>query len=126
MNWRILPYGENDAYLNMAIDEAICESVAAGGPPTLRFYGWRPSAVSLGYFQCIEHEVDLAACEGAGIDIVRRRTGGGAVYHDQDGEITYSVIASETAFPKGILESYREICGWIIDSLALLGMYAEF
>jgi len=126
MNWRVLPYSENDAYMNMAIDEAICESVAAGGPPTIRFYGWSPSAVSLGYFQCIEHEVDLAACEGAGIDIVRRRTGGGAVYHDKDGEITYSVIAGEALFPKGILESYREICGWIIDSFAILGMNAEF
>ncbi|MDD5340535.1 MAG: biotin/lipoate A/B protein ligase family protein [Candidatus ainarchaeum sp.] len=126
MNWRIIPYSENDAFLNMAIDEAVGESVAAGAQPTIRFYGWKPSAVSIGYFQSLEQEVDLKRCSELGVDFVRRRTGGGAVYHDNVGEITYSVMGKQEMFPSDILASYRLICGWICDSLASLGMDAEF
>ncbi len=126
MRWRLIGYSESDAAMNMAIDEAISESVSAGGPPTVRFYGWRPSAVSIGYFQSLEKEVDTARCLEKGVSIVRRRTGGGAVYHDTAGEITYSVIAPESMFPKDILASYREICGWILSSLSLVGIDAEF
>ncbi len=124
--WRIIDYSENDAYLNMAMDEAISESVSKGAAPTIRFYGWKPSAVSIGYFQSLEREVDIKHCADMGVDIVRRRTGGGAVYHDHQGEITYSVIGKEALFPKDIIASYREICGWITDSLSLLGIKSEF
>ncbi len=122
----MIDFTENDAFMNMAIDEAISESVAQGDAPTIRFYGWKPSAVSIGYFQGIVEEVDTEACRKLGVDIVRRRTGGGAVYHDNSGEITYSVIAKEDIFPKDILASYRVICGWIIDSLGKLGIRSEF
>jgi len=122
--WRVIEYSKNDAFMNMAIDEAISEAVAVSAPPTIRFYGWDPTAISIGYFQCLGKEVDLKNCAEFGIDIVRRRTGGGAVYHD--GEITYSVIAKESVFSKDILESYRQICGCIIDSLALIGIKSEF
>jgi lipoate---protein ligase len=126
MIWRIIAYSENDACMNMAIDEAVSELVAAGGPPTIRFYGWKPSAVSIGYFQSLENEVDLKRCGELGVDFIRRRTGGGAVYHDNLGEITYSVIGREELFPKDIIASYRLICGWICDSLSLMGIDAEF
>ncbi len=124
MMWRVIEYSQNDAFMNMAIDEAISEAVALGASPTIRFYGWDPVAVSIGYFQCLDKEVDRKNCAELGIDVVRRRTGGGAVYHD--GEITYSVIAKESMFSKDILESYRQICGCIIDSLALIGINSEF
>ena len=127
MIWRIIPFSEYDAFMNMAIDEAVSESVASGrSPPTIRFYGWNPSAVSIGYFQSLEKEVDVSRCRSEGVDVVRRRTGGGAVYHDRQGEITYSVIGKEELFPKDILSSYRQICGHIIDSLAILGIHSEF
>jgi lipoate-protein ligase A len=127
VKWRVIEFSENDAFMNMAIDEAVSEAVSSGAsPPTIRFYGWDPDAVSIGYFQCLEKEVDLGNCAELGIDIVRRRTGGGAVYHDRAGEMTYSVIAKEGVFPKDILESYREICGCIMDSLALIGIQSEF
>jgi len=126
MMWRVIDYQENGAFMNMAIDEAVQESVAAGGPPTIRFYGWNPDAVSLGYFQSLEKEVDSEKCAAKGVDIVRRRTGGGAVYHDKYGEITYSVIGRESLFPKDILASYRLICGWVVDSLGLIGIKSEF
>src|SRR3989338_2291870 len=84
------------------------------------------AAVSIGYFQSLEKEVRLHECELLGVDVVRRRTGGGAVYHDSRREITYSVIAPAELFPKDIIESYKLICCWIIDAFSLLGLKAEF
>ncbi len=128
--WRIIPLETHDAFLNMALDEAASEAIAASAGaavlPTIRFYRWQPSAVSIGYFQSLEDEVAVEKCREAGVDIVRRRTGGGAVFHDFEGEITYSVIAPESLFPKGITESYHVICGWIVESLKLLDIKAEF
>ncbi|MEM0437884.1 MAG: biotin/lipoate A/B protein ligase family protein [Candidatus Micrarchaeia archaeon] len=127
MDWRVIPFSLNSAHMNMALDEAVLNAVADGtSPPTIRFYGWSPSAVSIGYFQSLEHEVDTAYCRRNGIDIVRRQTGGGAVFHQQDGEITYSVIAPQEIFPAGIVDSYREVCAGIIRGLEKLGITAEF
>ncbi|MBD3328291.1 lipoate--protein ligase family protein [Candidatus Peregrinibacteria bacterium] len=126
-NWRVIALETHDANMNMAVDEAISEAVASREvPPTIRFYKWSPGAVSIGYFQSLRDEVSLSACLKQGVDYVRRRTGGGAVYHDPTGEITYSVIAPENIFPKGIIDSYRLICGWIIESLRLIDIEAEF
>lgn len=126
MKWRVIPLHTTDAFTAMAIDEAVSESVADGASPTIRFWRWKPSAVSIGYFQGIEDEVDLDACKESNVDVVRRRTGGGAVYHDFDGEITYSVIGPEEIFPKGIRESYQLICGWVINGLSNIGIEAQF
>ncbi len=127
MKWRVIPLQANNAFMNMALDEAICESVASGkSGPTIRFYTWEPSAVSIGYFQSLNDEVDVNVAKELGVDIVRRRTGGGAVYHDTKGEITYSVIAPESIMPKGIRESYQMICGWIIESLKNIEIESEF
>lgn len=113
--------------MNMAIDEAVSFAVGKGeSPPTIRFYGWEPSAVSIGCFQSVEEEVDVEACREKGVDIVRRRTGAGAVYHDRDGEVTYSVICPLDMVEKDISSSYRTICGWIIDALDLLGLQGQF
>ncbi len=127
MKWRVIPLKSDNAFINMAVDEAVCESVASGkSQPTIRFYTWTPSAVSIGYFQSLNDEVDVNVAKELGVDIVRRRTGGGAVYHDTKGEITYSVILPENEMPKGIRESYQVICGWIIESLKNLGIESEF
>jgi lipoate-protein ligase A len=127
IHWRLLPLQTFDAFMNMALDESISEHVAAGkSGPTIRFYQWNPSAVSIGYFQSLEREVNQTKCREIGIDIVRRRTGGGAVFHDSEGEITYSVIAPEKLFAKGITESYWEICGWIVNGLKKIGIDSEF
>jgi len=125
--WRVVKLETHDAFTNMAIDEAVSEAVAKGkANPTIRFYRWKPSAVSIGYFQSLQEEVNLEKCRKMEIDYVRRRTGGGAVYHDYNGEITYSVIGKEKLFPKDLTESYREICGWIIKGLKELGIESEF
>jgi lipoate-protein ligase A len=125
--WRVLPMEMHDAATNMAIDEAVSEAVAAGDVrPTIRFYRWEPSAVSIGRFQSLADEVDRAACDADGVDVVRRRTGGGAVYHDTAGEVTYSVVGPEAAFPSDIEDSYRDICDRVVDGLDRLGIDATF
>jgi len=128
--WRFLPLSVNDAYTNMAIDEAILRSLAEDNsiPNTVRLYRWNPSAVSIGYFQNLHLEVDLDKAKKMHVNVVRRLTGGGAVYHDYHGEITYSVIArlEGSGIPKGILDSYRYICNGLIIALKNMGINAEF
>ena len=123
MRWRFVELEARDACSNMAIDQAVMEGVAERlSEPTIRFYRWLPSAVSIGRFQSMKEEVDIGKCAELGISCVRRITGGGAVYHDYDGEITYSVIAPERCFPKGIRESYALICGWVVSGLSNIGI----
>lgn len=127
MTFRLLTTGFRSAAENMAIDEAVLESIASGScGPALRFYGWKPPAISIGYFQSLEEEVDLAACSSHGVDFVRRITGGGAVLHEF--EITYSIHIPESLnlVPSGILESYGKICGGILKGLAQLGLAPQF
>ena len=127
--WRLLRHGARSAAENMAIDEAILRHVGKGpSGPTLRFYRWDPSAVSIGYFQGIEQEVDLEACERAGMDVVRRLTGGGAVYHDYRGEITYSLVVplGYPGIPARVVDSYRLLCDGLVRGLQRLGLSATF
>jgi lipoyl(octanoyl) transferase len=100
--WRLLD-GAGEALAgaaNMAVDAALFEAVARGGAPTLRFYRWDPACLSLGRNQPARGLYDPAAAAVRGVDIVRRPTGGQAVYHDR--ELTYSV-----AVPVGVLGSPR-------------------
>ncbi|MCX6695435.1 MAG: biotin/lipoate A/B protein ligase family protein [Candidatus Altiarchaeota archaeon] len=125
MNFRLLETGFDRACVNMGIDESILKHVSEGSSqPTVRLYGWKPPAVSIGYFQGLEEEVDLEACRSLGVDYVRRITGGGAVYHDM--ELTYSFIAREDYVPKDMLESYKMVCGGLVAGLGILGIEAEF
>jgi lipoate-protein ligase A len=117
---RVLETGYNNAALNMAIDEVLIENI--GDAPILRLYGWRPAAVSIGYFQSIREEVDLEKCSKIGVDVVRRLTGGGAVLHEN--ELTYSFITKQ--YPQNIMESYRWICETIVISIKRLGFDASF
>lgn len=117
---RTVETGFNSAALNMAIDEALIESV--GEVPILRIYGWRPAAVSIGYFQSMNEEVDITKCREIGVDIVRRLTGGGAVLHEY--ELTYSFISRR--YPQNIVESYKWICDAIVISINRLGFDASF
>ena len=127
--FRFIDLEVNTAFENMAIDEAIMLAINDGNaPPTLRFYRWNPSAVSIGTFQGMTDEVDVEFCESNGIDYIRRITGGGAVYHDFEGEITYSIIMPKGHIlaPSDIIESYRLLCGGIIKALEHLGIKGEF
>ncbi len=121
--WRLLPRQALSASENMAIDEAVFRlNRREGLPPTLRFFGWQPPAVSLGYFQKTSREIDVSACRREGIDIVRRPTGGKAVLHDQ--ELTYSLVAAvdHPLFTGDILGTYRVISACIAEALKRLGL----
>jgi len=127
--WRLLDTGLNDAFYNMALDEAIAIARSKNlVPNTLRFFRWSPSAVSIGYFQSMEEEVDIKACDDLGINYVRRRTGGGAVYHDREGELTYSIIVNEDhrLISRDFQETYRTLCSGLVSGLRRLGVPAEF
>ena len=126
MKWRLIGPETWDAYMNMALDEACMEAVGNGAPPTIRFYEWSPSAVVIGYFQKIHNEVDVKLCKRLGIDVVRRISGGGAMYLDTNGEITYSLIAPQHILSNDINECYRTVCKHIIDALESIGIHAEF
>lgn len=118
-----------DGATNMAIDEAILRSRIAGeGPPTLRFYGWIPPTVSLGYAQSLAAGIDWGLCARWGIGVVRRPTGGSAILHETpDREITYSVVARAGDFPGAddVLETYRVVGDGLAAGLARLGLDAR-
>lgn len=125
MNWRVVISGAANAAVNMATDEAIMLAHGAGNvPPTLRFYGWRPAAVSIGYFQRAAQEINLEACRTQGVDVVRRLTGGRAVLHDA--ELTYSIVVREDdpLVPKTITESYCLFSRGLVAGLQRLGVEA--
>ena len=128
--WRLLKLEVGDAFTNMAIDEAILTARIAGKVPnTLRFYRWKPSAVSIGRFQELFNEVHVENCRKHGVDVVRRITGGGAIYHDYEGEITYSVVVDGKDLgyaDMDILSAYKTVCAGLIEAVKILGITAEF
>lgn len=108
----------------MAIDEALVEGVEAGGPPVVRFYAWEPPAISFGYAQQPQREVDVEACRSAGIDLVRRPTGGRAVLHWQ--ELTYSVVVgTDDAMGGRVENTYRRIGECLVAGLRHFGVAVE-
>src|SRR2546429_8161070 len=81
--WRLLVTESTDGATNMAIDEVLWRGRQAGtSPPTVRFFGWDPPTVSLGYGQPLDDSVDVAACRRLGVGLVRRPTRGRAIYHE--------------------------------------------
>jgi lipoate-protein ligase A len=127
-DWRLLPFETKNAFANMAIDEAVLKArIANAVPNTLRFYKWKPSAVSVGRFQSIEKEVQIGNCRKHSVDIVRRITGGGTVYHDTAGEITYCVVVAKSDLEtESITEVYEKLYACIVKGLDLLGVKADF
>ena len=114
---------------NMAVDEALLLSrLRALGPPTIRFFGWQPPTISLGYGQLLDGCIDLAAAGTMGIGLVRRPTGGSAILHGgPDLELTYSVVAAAEDFTgaNDLLATYRWIGAALAAGLRSLGAPVE-
>ncbi|AIF70214.1 lipoate--protein ligase [Palaeococcus pacificus DY20341] len=113
----------------MAIDEAIMRARIEGRvEDTVRLYIFKPSSITIGRFQSVEHDVDMDKCRELNIPVVRRITGGGSVFHDEYGEITYGVIIGENAHPdlKDINASYRFLASPLVAALRELGLNADF
>lgn len=122
--WRLILDEACEPHANMAIDEALMLFQKEGSSrPTLRIYKWLYPCVSIGRFQNLDEALSWAG----GLDLVRRPTGGGAVFHDEF-SFTYSIIYQERAcvLPKGVLDSYRQIHVGILNAVKSLGLEAAF
>ena len=124
--WRLIIEPQpRRASVNMALDEALAESVASGCvPPTLRLYRWSPPAVSIGRFQSVA-DLDLDRLDDKGWDWVRRLSGGRALLHGN--ELTYALLLplAHPIAQLGILDSYRALAGSLRAALAALGVNAD-
>src|SRR5207248_8171180 len=124
-SWRLLVTEPLDGATNMAVDEALWRARLAGeGSPTVRFFGWAPPAVSIGYGQRRDARLNLAVCRRWGLGLVRRPTGGSAIYHDgPERELTYSVVATtdDLGGARDLGETYRWIARALVAGLRALG-----
>jgi lipoate-protein ligase A len=123
VTWRLLNTGSADGAANMAVDEAILTAMAERRSlPTLRFFAWEPPCLSIGYNQAMMDEVDIARCRQAGVDLIRRPTGGRAILHTD--ELTYSIVAPqrEPRVAGGVVESYRRLSAGLVRGLQFLGV----
>lgn len=121
-SWRLLISPPDCGASNLATDQAMAESVRdESSPPTLRFYTWRPRALSLGYTQPLSI-VDMDLAERRRIDVVRRPTGGQAILHDD--ELTYAIALprNHTLTAGGVLASYQRLNQGFKRGLATLGL----
>jgi lipoate-protein ligase A len=126
--WKLLPAVARPPLLNMALDEVLVERVGAGRRlATLRIWGWSAPCVVLGRFQSVRNEVDEAAAARRGVEIVRRISGGGAMFIEPEGAITWSLYAPESMVAgMTFAESYRFFDAWVVDALRELGIDAWY
>ncbi len=120
--WRLIDSGPGEASFNMALDQAIAESVIKKRSlPTLRFYSWNGPSVSLGYFQGLK-EIEIEFCRRHNIPVVKRPTGGRAILHTV--ELTYSFCSPYNGIfnSKGLYETYRAISLCFVEALRRLGL----
>ncbi len=125
MTGRLLPWTMGNAAWNMAVDEAVLISYSMGkSPPTLRFYGWAPPALSFGCFQDPPSVQKRAVYREKGIDWVKRPSGGRAVFHHD--ELTYSfVTGARDGFHGPVLADYQRIAHGLKKGFSLLGLQVE-
>ncbi|HET8628000.1 MAG TPA: biotin/lipoate A/B protein ligase family protein [Thermomicrobiales bacterium] len=126
--WELIAETPHDPDLNLALDEVLTRRVGAGlRPPTLRFWGWARPAVILGRFQSVRNEVDLDAARELGVQIVRRISGGGAMFVEPGQAITYSLYLPES-YVDGLsfADSYAALDAWVVDGLRDLGVDAWY
>jgi lipoate-protein ligase A len=125
MDWRLIREERLDGPTAMALDEVAAETVAAGGPATVRLYRWTPSTVTLGYGNDADI-LDREHCAAAGIDVTRRPTGGGAIHHDTDGDVAYSIVAPRSALPDDVTDCYRRLLAPVLAAFESVGADVAF
>ena len=125
--WRYIPYDKQPAAENMALDEYLIKYYKKTGKPVFRVYGWNPAAISVGKNQDVMRDINIEKCTDDEMCIVRRITGGGAIFHSA--ELTYSLVCSESDIGcRGlpVKESYEKLNAFIIDFYKGLGLKAAF
>lgn len=127
-DWQLIPPTPLAAAENLALDEVLTLRVGRGErKPTLRFWAWRKQAVILGRFQSVRNEINPDVAAERDIDVVRRISGGGAMFVEPEGAITYSIyVPDEFVQGMSFSESYEMFDQWVIDALGELGVNAWY
>ncbi|MDP2912724.1 MAG: lipoate--protein ligase family protein, partial [Candidatus Omnitrophota bacterium] len=124
--FRLIRSHPGSAAYNMALDEKIFHRYMIEGIPVFRVYGWSAPSFTYGVSQSPESKIDMAKCGADNIQIAKRMTGGGVLFHDD--EITYSIVCGkgDIGEPDNVLVSYRKICAFLISFYKSLGLEASF
>lgn len=126
--FEVIPALSLPAAQHVAMDEVIVNAVATGHRgPTLRFWDWPDSVVVIGSFQSLRNEVDSEQAERHGIEVVRRVTGGGAMFMEPGNCITYSMVVPQSLVDGMSFEqSYAFLDDWVLGALADVGINAHY
>ena len=127
-DWQLIHTQPQSPSLHMALDDVLTHEVGAGHrAPTLRVWEWASSAVVIGRFQSLRNEVDMMAADRHGIEVVRRVSGGGAMFIEPGNTITYSIYAPLSLI-KGLSfqEAYAYLDAWVLKALGDLGIKAWY
>lgn len=127
-DWHLIHTEPQSPALHMALDEVLTHEVGAGRrPPTLRIWEWASPAVVIGRFQSLRNEVDAEAAQQHGIEVVRRVSGGGAMFIEPGNTITWSICAPLSLI-KGMSfqEAYAYMDAWTLEALGELGIKAWY
>ncbi|MFB6076939.1 MAG: biotin/lipoate A/B protein ligase family protein [Candidatus Nanohaloarchaea archaeon] len=123
--WRVVTH-ECSPAMHIALDQVLTERVASGGaPPTLRFWEWPTRSVIIGRFQAVRDEVYMDMADEYDVDVVRRTTGGGAMFTEPGRAVTYSLTLPQDAVTDDIVASYRDLEDWSIAALNDIGVDAS-
>ena len=127
-DWHLVHVEPQMPALHMALDDVMLDEVAAGRrPPTLRIWEWGGPAVVMGRFQSLRNEVDMEAAQRHGIEVVRRISGGGAMFIEPGNTITYSIVApGSLVHGMSFEEAYAHMDQWVIEALGGLGIKAWY
>lgn len=117
-NWGYSSTASSSGAFNMALDDHIAR--LKNRPSFLRFYSWNPYAVSIGYHQSLSI-INIDSCLENRVDIVRRPTGGRAIFHSE--ELTYSIVIREEQL--SLNEAYIKVHTAIADGLSKIGVQSE-
>lgn len=125
--WRIINEGEYSEAMHHAIDEVLTEKVNNGDSrPTLRFWYRKNPSVPIGRFQAYEDEVEHDYASEKDIEVVRRVTGGGAMFCEPGNVITYSIYLPKEMAAADVEESYRQLDEFAVNALNDLGVDASY
>lgn len=128
IGWQLLPETSLLPAEHVALDDVLVESVAKGlRPPTLRFWAWAAPAVIIGRFQSLKNEVDTAAALEMGVTVVRRASGGGAMFVQPESTITYSMyLPDHLVHGISIKDSYELLDRWAVEVFREIGIDASY
>lgn len=126
--WQLIHDAAYPPVMQMALDQVLSEEVGAGRrKPTLRIWEWDEPGVVIGSFQSVKNEVDMENAEKYGMQVVRRISGGGAMFMEAGSVITYSIYApSDLVQGMSFADSYAFLDEWVITALKGLGIDAFY